>query len=440
MLLSPYGPLGVARRLEFEHPVRLDWPVLVLVGLGTPLFVAAVAAGTVLVMSNSGRRSTRPTLVAPPLGPVWRTALNFARSGSPRLAVVVGAVAIGVAVAAGVVAASFNRVIDEPARYGAWWDVAVGQYSDPEEVQAGVDQLAANPAVTDVGGFLEDSFTAVLDGMVVPYIAIEPEVGEPSIPIAIGRAPVSVDEVALGAATSESLHKGIGDSLTVTSTETDTFWRTVEVVGIAVLSNPITDSSNASTGVLMQPELASDVAGGALSQSLVIRFDPSADRQAAIDSIVNDFGGSTRLVSPPADLRNLQRLRFVPWMVAALIGALALASFVHAIVTLLQRHSGDLAVLAALGMTARQRRHVGCGAGIVIIAVSIVVGVPAGLVVGRWVWRVVASCVFIPSGPVMPWAPTLLTPVIALAVAASIAAMAARWVTRRSPAAQLRSE
>ncbi len=444
VVLSPYGPLGVAGRLEYEHPIRLDWPVLLLVGLGIPLFLGAVAAGAVVFVSSTRQRSSQRALVAPPLGPVSRTAVNFARGGSPRLAVVVGAVAVAVAVAAGVVAASFDRVIDEPVRYGAWWDVVVGDYSDRAKVQAGVDQLAGNAAVTDVGGFLAGSTNAVLDGLQVPYIAIEPEVGEPTIPVASGRAPVAKDEVALGAATAEALHKGIGDTLTLTSTGDDTFRHTVEVVGIAVLNNPVSGLSNAGTGVLMQPELAVAVTGGGVSgvvaQSLVIRFDPSANRQAAIDSVVHDFGGSTRLVGPPADLRNLQRVRFVPWMVAALIGVLALASLIHALVTLLQRHAGDLAVLAALGMTTRQRRRVGPGAGLVIIAASIVVGVPAGLVLGRWVWRVVASRVFIPSGVVMPLTSTLLVPLVAVIVTATVAAAAARWVTRRSPAAQLRTE
>ena len=442
VVLSPYGPIGVAGRLEYGHPIRLDWPVLLVVGLGIPSFLAAVAAGTVVFVTKVGQRSSKPAKATPPLGPISRTAVSFARGGSPRLAVVVGAVAVGVAVASGVVATSFDRVIDEPARYGAWWDVAVGQYSNRSEEKAGVDLLARNAAVSDVGGFLTGSTNAVLDGLKVPFIAIERELGKPPIQVASGRVPVTDNEVALGAASAEALHKGIGDTLTLTSGRVDSLHRTVEVVGIAVLNNPISDSSDAGTGVLMHPDLAVAIEGGVgvVAQSLVIRFDPSADRQTAIDSVVHDFGGSSRLVGPPADLRNHVRLRFMPWTVAALIGVLALASLVHALVALLQRHSGDLAVLAALGMTTRQRRRVGPGAGFVIIAASILVGVPAGLVLGRSVWRVIARRVFIPSGAVMPLTPTLLTPFVAVIVTATVAALAARWVTRRSPAAQLRSE
>ncbi|MEP7204352.1 MAG: ABC transporter permease [Ilumatobacteraceae bacterium] len=440
VLTSPFGPVGVAGRLEYEHPIRFDVVVLLIVCVGAPLFFAGIAAATVVLVGTVRVHSVRRARASPPLGPVPRVAANFARGGSPRVAGLVGAVAIGATLAAGVLAASFDRVIDEPARYGAWWDVAVGQYSDPDEVDAALQQLSANSSVADVSGVLEEGTTAVLDGVGVPYVAIVTLLGDPPTLVSAGRAPVEVDEVALGAATARALHKGIGDTLTLTSTN-NAYTSTVRVVGIAVLNNPINDMSNAGDGVMLTGQGVSEIVQGTITaQSLVVRLKPDVDRDAAIASIARDFGGSTRLAGPPTDLRNLQRLRFVPWMVAALIAVLALASLVHALVTLLQRHSGDLAVMAALGMTTRQRRRVGLGSGLVIVGLSSLVGVPAGLVLGRLVWRVVAHRVFIPSSPVMPWPPTVLAPLIAVAATVCVAAIAVRWVTRHTPAAQLRSE
>ena len=75
-----------------------------------------------------------------------------------------------------------------------------------------------------------------------------------------------------------------------------------------------------------------------------------------------------------------------------------------------------------------------------LVGGSIVVGVPLGLVVGQWIWRVVGRRMSIPSGPVMAWGPTLVAPLVALVVALGVAASVARWVTRRTPAAQLRTE
>ena len=443
---SPLGPVGIARHLEYSHPVRLDWPVLAVVALAIPVYFAAVAVVVVALAHRWEPRPARPGVAAQtvPVGPVSRVALNFARGNFPRLATGVGAVAIAVAVAAGVLIASFDRVIDHPIRYGAWWDVAVGQYSDAGELESGVDRLTANPMVAGAAGFLEDPKTAVLNGVTVPFVALDPVVGRPPIAaMASGQAPATADEVALGAATARRLHKGIGDTITVTVSagRHSNFSETVHVTGIAVLNNPVRPASNAGEGVLVSPDLARRLSGGKLvAQSVVIRFAPAADRQAAGDSVVSDFGGSTRPASPPADLRSLERLRFVPWLMAALVGVLALASLVYALVTLLQRHASDLAVLAALGMTKRQLRAVGPGVGIVLIAGSVVIGVPAGLVLGRGIWRVVGRRVFVPSGPVLAWVPMVIAPLVALAVAVGLAALAARSVTHRTPGKQLRTE
>lgn len=440
VLVSPFSPVGIAGRLEYEHPIRFDWVILSVVCMGTLLFFAFIAAVSILRVGVARRRSSRRVVVAPRLPPVPRMAALFARGWSPRMAGVVGAVAIGVAVAAGVIVASFDRVIDHPARYGAWWDVAVGQYSDPAEVQAAVGRLADNAAVADVGGMLEESTTAIVDGVGVPYIAVEPELGGMPTVSSAGRAPNAMGEIALGAQTARVLHKGIGDDVVVTSTNND-YSVTVNVVGIVVLNNPINDASNAGVGVLIVPQLVGKLADGTVTaQSLVVRFASGVDRKAAIASIVRDFGGSTRLAGPPGDLRNLQRLRSVPWLLASLIVVLALASLVHALVTMLQRHRQDLAVLAALGMTTRQRRRVGVGSGLLVIGLSVVIGVPAGLVVGRLVWRVVARRVFIPSGPVMPWLPAVFAPVAAATATALVALIAIRLVTRRVLAAELRSQ
>jgi predicted lysophospholipase L1 biosynthesis ABC-type transport system permease subunit len=258
--------------------------------------------------------------------------------------------------------------------------------------------------------------------------------------MASGRAPAKADEAALGAATARRLHKGIGDTIEVTSAALSSLDQQVTITGIAVLNDPVSSGSNAGDGVVLHPDVALGLDIGQVSQSIVVRLDPSADRQAAIQSVVRDFPGSARLAQPQTDLANLQRLRFAPWLIATLVGALALASLIHALVTLLQRHAGDLAVLGALGLTRRQRRRVGLAASLVIVTGCVLLGVPVGLVLGQWIWRVVARRISIPSGPVMAWAPTVMAPIVAVLVASAVATLAARWVTRRSPTVQLRTE
>ena len=295
--------------------------------------------------------------------------LTLARQLGRELAEVPTLSALGLA--AGALLASFDRVITEPSRYGAWWDAAVGQYSDPDAVQEGISLVLANPSVVDAAAFFEDEQVVVLDGTVVPYLAMKPIVGRPETVMARGRAPATIEEVALGAVTARRLHKGIGDTMTMTSTDPMAvidstgapFSQTVVVTGIAVLNDPVLSASNAGEGVVIHADLVDLVSPNSTPQSLVVRFGPSVDRAAAEASIALDFPSSARRASPQTDLRNLVRIRFVPWLIAALVGILALASLVHALVTLLQRHSRDLAVLAAIGMTRGQRRRVGRGRG-----------------------------------------------------------------------------
>ena len=444
LVLSPLGPVGLAGRLEYSHPIRFDWTVLVVLALAVPMFLALVAVITTMPAGRPARLHSRGRLSrsAMGLGPVSRAAVTFARGGSPRIAGLVGAVAVAVAVAAGTVVASFDRVYHQPVRYGAWWDVAVGQYSDPEQLQSGIQSLAQNPNVSNAAGILENSDAAMVDDLTVNYLAEVPIIGVAPAVVASGRAPGAADEVALGAGTARKLHKGIGDTVTLGSPDPKVdAHRTLRVTGIAVLNNPVSGATNAGDGILVSPETANLLNGREqTAQSVVIKLAPTVDRKAAIESVVRDFPASARLATPQGDLANLDRLRSVPWFLAGIIAVLALASLVHALVTLLQRHTGDLAVLAALGMTRRQRRNVGVAAGLVLVGVSIAIGIPVGSGLGRSVWRVVAHRVFVPSGPVMPWGPTVAAPTVALLVSVGIAALAARWFTRRTPAAQLRAE
>ena len=155
--LSPLEPIGSARKVEFSHGVRFDTLILALTVIGI-LFVFVAMAG---IAPRSGvRRSARPTSVSRVdamtgrLGPVPHVSATFARGGSARAASLVTGIAIAAAVAAGITVASLDRVVHEPVRYGAWWDVVVGQYSQQAALDDGIAKLQANPAVVARGGLL----------------------------------------------------------------------------------------------------------------------------------------------------------------------------------------------------------------------------------------------------------------------------------------------
>jgi ABC-type antimicrobial peptide transport system permease subunit len=76
----------------------------------------------------------------------------------------------------------------------------------------------------------------------------------------------------------------------------------------------------------------------------------------------------------------------------------------------------------------------------VTTAVALVVGIPAGIVVGRLAWRAFADELGVAAGPVIPLRWVAATLVGGLVVALVAAALPARIAARIDPAAVLRSE
>ncbi len=441
--VSPFVPVGTARRIEFGHPIRADvvlhlWTVLALLVVFAA--VATVAPGLRAGLANVIPRRTRFDSAIGLLGPVPQMGANFARGAAARAAVSVTAIAIAAAVTAGVAVASLDRVIDEPVRYGAWWDVVVGQYSQLEAYQDGVAKLAANPAVVGAAAYSDLSdFTVSIDSVFTLMISADAVVGDPQPVITSGRAPNRDDEIALGRTTARKLAKTIGDSVTVTAGRARAT-REMRVVGIAIVADPVTTATAAGDGAYVTGATMVELANGNVPQSITVRLDPKLDRSAAIESVRQDFPGSIRAASPQADTANLARLRRVPWLIVALIGVLAAATFVHTLVTLLARRRRDLAVLAALGMRRGERRSVGVVTAVLLVAGGALIGVPGGLVLGRWFWQQVATRISIASDPRTSWGALALGPLTAVVVALVVAVFVSRRNTRGSAAALIRVE
>ncbi len=140
------------------------------------------------------------------------------------------------------------------------------------------------------------------------------------------------------------------------------------------------------------------------------------------------------------DARNLRHLHAVPWLIAALIAILALATVVHALVTMLGRNRTTLAVLAALGFTRGQRRGVALFASTALVFLGVVIGIPIGLVLSERIWRAVSNGIDLPSAAAVPWATLVVASLGALVTAAIVALVASRGTARMTPSEQLRVE
>lgn len=445
--LSPVGPLGLARKLEFDVSVRVDLAVLAGT-IAIVLVVFAMAGAVAPVESQRDRRALvrtgtsrlNPALLG--IGPVAVTGAMVARGRSSRAAIAVTAIAVAALIAAGGVVASFDQLLANPQHYGASWDIVVGQYSQPGPLASGVSKLRANPVVVAAAGYYEQADVAKVDGQGTLLVALRDYIGHRGPVLATGRAPRHRNEVALGHATARKVHKSIGDEVNLTWVdETGPRSLRARVVGIVVVNDPISSQSGAGTGTLLTPTLFKEIIGAnAVAQSVVIKLDPRRNRAAAIQSLRPDFSGSIREAVPPVDARNLGRLRAVPWLIAAVIAILALATLIHALVTILVRNRATLAVLAALGFTRAQRRGVGFFASLALVAIGIVIGIPLGLMIGARIWRSVAEGIDLPWRPTLAWSAVLIASACALVVAGVVALMTTRGTVRMTPSEQLRVE
>jgi hypothetical protein len=79
------------------------------------------------------------------------------------------------------------------------------------------------------------------------------------------------------------------------------------------------------------------------------RLDPASDRRRAIGQLQHDFPNTVLLPLKPPDLTNLERVGYLPGLLAGLVALLALGTIAHALITSVQRRRRDLAILKRLG-------------------------------------------------------------------------------------------
>jgi hypothetical protein len=458
--LSPLTPIGVARRAELHPGISADLAVLT---AGAVAVVALVNACALLPAWRASRApgglggaelagAERPSRLAgalasagfrPPAVAGVRLALEPGRGLTAvpvRTAIAGVIVAVCALTAAAGFGASLARLTATPSRYGVTWDVSVGNFASPEGAMRGAQLLAANP---DVAGYVGlNTGQLFLDGRPISTLALERGKGAVSLAVADGRTPARPDEIALGATTMTLLGKRLGD--TVAAAIDPRSPRPFRVVGRLVLNSAGVDNSIApGKGAVVIPEAFERLVVGnteAGSQVFLVRLQPASDRARVIQRLGRDFPGTlvTPLTQP--DIRNVQRVAYLPKLLAGLVALLALGTLTHTLVSCVRRRRRDLAILKTLGFVRAQVSATVAWQATTIAAVALLAGIPLGIAVGRWAWRVVAAQLGVVSGPVLP-----LLAVLAIAVgtvlAANLIAAAPGWAAGRTrPAVVFRSE
>ena len=161
-------------------------------------------------------------------------------------------------------------------------------------------------------------------------------------------------------------------------------------------------------------------------------------RDHARDRIAADIGGGT--YSIPTVIVNLTRVRTIPFLLAALIGGLAVLTVVHVMVTSVRNRRRDLAVLRSLGADGPWIGRAVHWQATTFSLVPVALGVPVGMILGRQVFETFASSVGAVPDASFPYVLLVAVVVGLVALANAAAAVPARRARRLAPAPLLTAE
>ena len=133
-------------------------------------------------------------------------------------------------------------------------------------------------------------------------------------------------------------------------------------------------------------------------------------------------------------------MRTTPIVLAGLLALLALLTVAHALVTGVRRRRRDLALLKTLGFTRGQVSGAVAWQASTIGVIALVVGIPLGVVLGRWAWSALANNLGTVSEPIVPIALLLVAIPVVLVLLNAVAYLPGRVAARLRPATVLRSE
>ncbi len=415
-----------------------------------PGAVTRAGRGSVRTAPVAGRLARPVTLV---LG--GRLALH---RGAGRTAVpvrtTVGAAAVGIAgLSAGVVfAASLVNLLATPRLYGLQWDAYVANLQNAS-MSAAAASVARDPDIARWTGTYM-GVPVQVNGIGVDAVTTGPGPDGPlvAVPLA-GGLPRRPGDIVLGMRTLAEIGARIGDTVRVSLTGIPGSAASRRIVGTAVFP-AVSDGTDLGTGAELTVAGLTGMAPHGLTvppyTALVVTFRASApayqastEQQdiAALTSRLDALGPyAVSGAAAPADLVNFGQVQDLPLLLGLALGAAALLTLAHLLLTAVRRRRRDLAVLRVLGLTGRQVRATVSWMAVTVAFAALAAGVPAGIACGRLAWEFFAGQLGVEPVTEVPAVSVVILIAAGLALAVALAALPGARASRARPAAVLRAE
>ena len=338
-----------------------------------------------------------------------------------------GSAALGVALFAGALgfAASLDNVQHSPAAHGWNWDLAAinsfGTIPD-DALQSVLDA----PGVDESAAFTTGPVT--IAGTQVSALGIDPKAGAVYLTMSGGRAPLSANEIVLGASTLRTVNASLGDRIEVTTPSGD---RTMTVVGVATFpaigsarfgSMSLGDGAATIASVLPATDPTGRYSG------VFLRLVSSGSRAEQIDQL-RELVASLGCTDPscflvdakPPQLAGYDDVRSMRLPLGVALASLVTLPLIYGIISTVRSRRRELAVLRALGMTGHQVSGVVILHAVVVACAAVLLGVVAGTLIANITWNLFAHSVGFESSVKVPAFAVALVAVGSVLTATAIA-------------------
>src|SRR5579863_2274948 len=480
--LSPLSPLGPVRSVYPYGGISYDWTVL---GLGAAGFVLVLGVLTVALAYGGaarwravarGRAADHASHVVhaasvvglPPSAIAGtRFALEPGRGtyAVPVRSTIFGAVlAVVLLVTTLTFGNSLQTLVSHPSLYGWNWNYAInGSNRVPPQA---ISALQRDPDVQSFSGWQYNAAGA--DGLSVPFLATTGPVPL-TPPILSGHALETSHDIVLGPSTLAQLHKRVGDTVVASyGAPADypvyvppTKLRIVGTATFPAFGSALSVHTSMGTGAWISFGILPSAMSRALSSPIptlngpnvvFVKLRPSVAASAGRANLERIVALANRVlakyqntvdllgVQRPAEIVNYRSMGATPSLLA---GGLALGALVALGVTLsssVRRRRRDLALLKALGFTRRQLAATVAWQGSIAAAIGILVGVPSGIAIGRWLWILFAGSIAAVPDPTVPVLAVVAVGAGALVVANAVAAWPGRTAGHTPVAIVLHAE
>jgi len=393
------------------------------------------------------------------------------RTAVPVRSAMLGAVlAVVTVVATLTFASSLRTLVANPPLYGWNWSYALNPSNDvPPQA---LNLLAHDRDVSAWTGVDYNNFG--IDGQAAPFLFSRPG-AQVLPPILSGHGLDANNQIVLGAATLNVLHKHVGQSVSVsygTPAGAPLYVPPTRLVIVGTATFPavgysslVADHTSMGTGALISEGVLPST-----FQQAIQRPDPNLNGPelvfARIRSGVSPAAGRANLqrianfatkifasdantvgdnvtvlgVQRPAQIVNYRSIGSTPVILAVGLAAGAIVAVGLALAASVRRRRRDLALLKALGFTPRQLRAAVAWQATVAAVIGIIVGLPIGIVAGRVLWTQFARNLNAVPDPTVPVLSMILVVLGALVFANLVAALPGRDAAHTSTALLLRME